>query len=266
MSISRRIILVTSSVFLLLFIALSLAATIEVRQPPSNVIQINVAQAATLGDAEDLVGAEALLNGTDLDTSSRHHVTSTIPGATRVPTAMTETQEGIIGLTPLPKTSPAWSAEGVLGGPIPTPTPCIAIPVPAPQPPPSSAQIPIVALTYTGSGGPKHCRGQLLQKTYFPPPMDQWKEGTCINLPSEARCGVFFSNPGDNCEAQLFSTSDCRNTSVAYVNTVVFMPEERAVGALWNSMWVRCGVDVPETKMLDPGILGGALKRPGKGG
>jgi hypothetical protein len=31
-------------------------------------------------------------------------------------------------------------------------------------------------------------------------------------------------------------------------------------------MWVRCGVDVPEAKMLDPSILGGALKKKPGGG
>lgn len=60
---------------------------------------------------------------------------------------------------------------------------------------------------------------------------------------------------------------DCLNTTKTYVNTVVFMPEERPVGALWRSMYVKCGVEVPEAKMLDPGILGDKLKtKPKPGG
>jgi hypothetical protein len=50
---------------------------------------------------------------------------------------------------------------------------------------------------------------------------------------------------------------------MTYVNTVVFMPEERPVGALWNSMWVKCGVETPEASLIDPAILGGLIK-PGK--
>ncbi|KZM27453.1 hypothetical protein ST47_g1410 [Ascochyta rabiei] len=135
---------------------------------------------------------------------------------------------------------------------------------PAPSPPPPPPALQILALSYSGSGGPKHCRGSLLQKTAFERPAAQWKDGSCINLPGDARCGVFYAEKGDNCEAQLFNEADCSNTSMSYVNTVVFMPEERPVGALWRSMWVKCGVDVPEAVMLDPAILGGALgKKPG---
>lgn len=134
---------------------------------------------------------------------------------------------------------------------------------PTPTPAPPVAQTPILALSYAGSGGPKHCRGSLLQKMAFARSAAQWRDGSCINLPSEARCGVFYSDKGDNCEAQLFNEADCYNTSMSYVNTVVFMPEERPVGALWRSMFVKCGVDVPEATMLDPAILGGALK-PGR--
>ncbi|KAJ6199812.1 hypothetical protein J3E72DRAFT_393303 [Bipolaris maydis] len=235
---SRHLILIASSAFFLLFIALSLATAIQIRGISPQIVQISSAQAAQVADDGDVMAAKALLNGTEFD----------------------QTQEGIIGFTPEPQSSGSWDAEGVLG-PKPTPKPS-RVPAPKPAAPPAP-QIPILALTYSGSGGPKHCRGKLLKKSYFPPPLERWKNGTCINLPSEARCGVFFSNKGDNCEAALFNEGDCLNTTSTYINTVVFMPEERAVGALWKSMWVRCGVEVPETKMLDPSILGGALKKPG---
>ncbi|EUC28665.1 hypothetical protein COCCADRAFT_8992 [Bipolaris zeicola 26-R-13] len=333
---SRHLILIASSAFFLLFIALSLATAIQIRGISPQIVQISSAQAARIPDDGDVVAAKALLNGTEFDrgdvfngssvisglplastlvtmtlestdtaatlvsstldmailstaavkttistvltkTLASTTLTTTIVATTlvktrvsttttkeTVPTLMTETQEGIIGFTPEPQSSGSWDAEGVLGPKLtPKPTPSRA-PAPKPVAPPAP-QIPILALTYAGSGGPKHCRGKLLKKSYFPPPLEKWKNGTCINLPGEARCGVFFSNKGDNCEAQLFNEGDCLNTTSTYINTVVFMPEERAVGALWKSMFVRCGVEVPEAKMLDPSILGGALKKPGGG-
>lgn len=206
-----------------------------------------------------MVAAKAKLNGSDFDRGDVWHGTSIVSGATVLPTEVTETLEGLIGLTPAPRPTTIVS----LPAPHATPTPSDA---PRPQPAPPTPQIPILALSYSGAGGPKHCRGELLQKMSFKPPIDNWKNGSCINLPSEARCGVFFAGKNDNCEAQLFNMADCYNTTRTYVNTVVFMPEERAVGALWSSMWVRCGVEVPEAKLIDPGILGGLLKKPGKPG
>ncbi|CAO2647595.1 Nn.00g085170.m01.CDS01 [Neocucurbitaria sp. VM-36] len=223
---------------------------------------MSVAQAAKVGGSDGVVGAKALLNGTGFDRGDIWHGTSIISGAAPIPTAITETQDGMIGFTPTPGPSASWSAEGIIG-PIQTPTSSI---IAAPPPRPPSVQIPILALSYSGSGGPKHCRGELLQKMDFPPPIDNWKNGTCINLPSEARCGVFFANKGDNCEARLFNMANCYNSTRTYVNTIVFMPEERPVGALWSSMFVKCGVDVPDAKILDPSILGGLLKKPDKAG
>ncbi|EDU49513.1 hypothetical protein A1F94_009106 [Pyrenophora tritici-repentis] len=260
MTFTQRIVLVASSVSLLLLIALSLATSIEVRGASIPIIQISLAQAARLPQNDDLVAQKGLLNGTDFDRTDVFNGTNVVDGVTLETSSTMDSAEGMIGSTPQPKSSAGWADEGVLG-PKPTPKPSAK-----PQPP-SDAQIPIVALTYSGAGGPKHCRGELLAKTFLPRPVEKWKNGTCINLPSEARCGVFFSSKGDNCEAALFNMPDCYNTTRTYVNTVVFMPEERAVGALWSSMFLRCGIDVPEAKMLDPAILGGALKpKPKPGG
>ncbi|CBX96207.1 hypothetical protein LEMA_P111260.1 [Plenodomus lingam JN3] len=260
----RIIIIISSAVFLLLFIAISLATTIEVRAPVQKLIQATLVQAARVREPKGFGSAKARLNDTEFDRGDVWHGTSIvsgIPPAATSSSTMTEMQEGMIGFTQAPGVtlSAIWSAEGVLGPPLATASPS-AIPVPRPLPAPV---MPVVALTYSGNGGPKHCRGELIQKTVFPPPLEQWKSGTCVNLPGEARCGVFFSGKGDNCEAQLFNMENCYNTTRTYVNTVVFMPEERAVGALWRSMYVRCGVEVPEAKMLDPSILGDALKKPG---
>jgi hypothetical protein len=265
MAVARRIIIVSTSVALILVIALSLASSIELRAPPSNIIQVTVAQAARVGESDNVVGGKAKLNGTDFDRADVFHGSSIVPG-TRLPTqrVMTATYEGMLGLTPTPRPSD-WHDQGEIG-PIATPTPSRR-PAPAPRPPPTTPQIPIVALSYSGAGGPKHCRGKVVQQMRFPPPLAQWKNGTCINLPSEARCGLFLSSKGDNCEAQLFNMADCINTTMTFVNTVVFMPEERPVGALWSSMYVKCGVEVPEAKMLDPAMLGDALKpKPKPGG
>jgi hypothetical protein len=267
MAVARRVVIIASSVVLILVIALSLATAIEVRAPPPKFHQVVIAQAAKIGESDRPVGAKAKLNGTDFDRVDVWHGTSLaslISPGTPVPTpsAMTATEEGMLGDKPEPHTSASWSAEGVIG-PIAT-----LVPKPLPKPQlPQAPQYPIVALSYSGAGGPKHCRGNLLQKMQFPPPIEKWKNGTCINLPSEARCGVFVSNKGDNCEAQLYNMPDCYNSSRSFVNTVVFMPEERPIGALWSSMWVKCGVEVPDAQMLDPSILGGALKpKPKPGG
>jgi hypothetical protein len=270
MALTRRIAIVASSVFLILVIALSLVTAIEVRAPPTKIIQVKVAQAAKIGESERVIAAKARVNGTGFDRVDIFSGTSIVPGSSLVPgthaptpSPITATDEGMIGVTPTPKTSADWHDEGEIG-PIATSS---AKPVPAPRPPPTTPQLPIVAISYAGSGGPKHCRGRVIQQMRFPRPLEQWKNGTCVNLPSEARCGQFISSKGDNCEAQLFNMRDCYNTSKTYVNTVVFMPEERPVGALWSSMWVKCGVEVPEAKMLDPALLGGALKpKPKPGG
>jgi hypothetical protein len=270
MALKHRIAIIASSVLLILVIALSLATAIEVRAPPTKIIQVKVAQAAKIGESERVIAAKAKVNGTEFDRVDVFSGTSIVPGSSvapdtraSTPSAMTATDDGMLGFSPTPRANASWHDEGEIG-PIATSS---AKPAPAPRPPPTTPQLPIVALSYAGSGGPKHCRGRVIQQMRFPRPLEQWKNGTCVNLPSEARCGQFISSKGDNCEAQLFNMPDCYNTSKTYVNTVVFMPEERPVGALWSSMWVKCGVEVPEAKMLDPALLGGALKpKPKPGG
>ncbi|KAJ8117945.1 hypothetical protein OPT61_g974 [Boeremia exigua] len=250
MAIPRRLILLFTATFLLLLVAILLATAIEIRAPPPKMMAVKLAQAAKYSESEREVAAKALLNGTDFDRSDVLNGTTVAPAA--YTSTMTQIDEGMIGDVETPAPTSSTADEGYIE-PDPSTLPDAQ---PTLQP---IAQVPILALSYAGSGGPKHCRGSLLQKMAFARPAAQWKDGSCINLPSEARCGVFYSEKGDNCEAQLFNEADCYNTTMTYVNTVVFMPEERAVGALWRSMFVRCGVDVPEAKMLDPAILGGAL-------
>ncbi|KAJ4988277.1 hypothetical protein SVAN01_06212 [Stagonosporopsis vannaccii] len=249
MAIPRRLLLLLIATFLLLLVAMLLATAIEIRAPPPKMKAVTLAQAAKYSESEREFTAKARLNGTDFDRGDILNGTAIAPAA-YTPT-ITRTEEGMIGEETLAPTTSAADKTSVE----PDSTSLIA----AKPTKPSAAQIPILALSYSGAGGPKHCRGSLLKKIEFARPAKQWKNGSCINIPSEARCGVFYSEKGDNCEAQLFNEVNCYNTTTTYVNTVVFMPEERAVGALWRSMLVRCGVDVPEAKILDPAILGGAL-------
>jgi hypothetical protein len=199
------------------------------------------------------------INDTSFDRADILSESSTVSPGTATPIyinigpSATTDNEGYIGQTPT-----AASTVDEYIGPIET-----QIPLPTSQPAPVP-QSQIFALSYSGSGGPKHCRGELIQKLNIPQPASAWKNGSCVDLPSEARCGVFWAGKNDNCEAELFTMPKCFNTTSTYVNTVVFMPEERTVGAKWMSMYVKCGVDAPEAGPLDPALLGGLLKKPGK--
>ncbi|KAF2250386.1 hypothetical protein BU26DRAFT_424670 [Trematosphaeria pertusa] len=263
MMISRRVAVVASSILLIFIVAISLAASVEVRAPPKKLVQISIAQAAKDGQFEKQ-RAGSSINGTAFDRVDILSGTATVGagGAATYylpPTPSMMMEEGMIGQTPTPQPTPSAVDEGYIG-PVESPQ----TPGPTPRPPPSP-QFPILALSYAGDGGPKHCRGELVQKLSLPPPASSWKSGTCVDLPADARCGVFFAGKDDNCEAQLFNMAGCYNTTETYVNTVVFMPEERAVGAIWRSMYVRCGVDAPAPALIDPAVLGGLLKKPGGG-
>jgi hypothetical protein len=256
MAIPRRITLLLSSVALILITALLLATALELQAPLPKMVAVSVAQEAKYGEYEREIQAKARINGTEFDRGDILNGTATASIAyslSATTTPMTMTQEGLIGFDQAPTPSPSSS----------TPSQAPAQPSPAP---PKAPQMPILAMSFSGSGGPKHCRGQVIHKMKFAPPAANWKEGACINLPSQARCGVFFAGKDDHCEAQLFNADNCRNNSMTYVNTVVFMPEERPVGALWNSMWVKCGVETPEASLIDPAILGGLIKPGKKGG
>jgi hypothetical protein len=264
--IPRRYIIIASSVALILIIAISLGTSMEIRAPSNKLIQISMAQAAKLEEIDTERKAGARVNGTGFDRVDIYSGTSTVKdGVTetyiisRTPTPTITTNEGMIGETKTPAPTPTEDAGYI--GPIESESPAVPTRKPATSPP----QFPILALSYSGAGGPKHCRGELLQKLTLPPPASSWRNGTCVDLPADARCGVFIAGKDDNCEAQLFTTPNCYNTSMTYVNTVVFMPEERVVGAIWRSFYVRCGIDAPEAGLIDPSILNGLLKKPGGG-
>ncbi|KAF1962710.1 hypothetical protein CC80DRAFT_487204 [Byssothecium circinans] len=276
MAFPRRYIVIASSIVLILIVAISLAASIEFRAAPKKLIQIEMAQAAKASQFDvgaKRKGAGGKINGTDFDRADVLNGTTVgtqQPGSTLYisgtstrwagATASSDA-EGMIGQT---ATAQQPQDEGFIGEKT-TSTP---VAKPTARPPPVD-QVPILALSYAGSGGPKHCRGELVQKLEIPQPANAWKNGSCVDLPTEARCGVFFAGKDAGCEAQLFNMASCMNTTRTFVNTVVFMPEERTVGALWRSMYIKCGVVAPEAGLIDPAVLGGLLKtkpKPGQGG
>ncbi|KAF2009661.1 hypothetical protein BU24DRAFT_80451 [Aaosphaeria arxii CBS 175.79] len=274
MALGHRLVVAATSALILVILALTLIASLEIRAPLKKIKQIAIAQEAKLGQWENELKAKGLVNGTGFDRADVISGTMTVsPGmpttlyisVTGRPTTTSATDgQGMIGETPTPAPQPTYTSvdEGMIG------TEPTRQPQPSPPPPPAPApnpQVPILALSYAGSGGPKHCRGDLLQKLTIPQPASDWKNGTCIDLPRMARCGVFYAGKEAGCEAQLFNSPACYKTNETFVNTVIFMPEERTVGAYWRSMWIRCGVEAPEAKLLDPSILNGLLKKPGNG-
>lgn len=258
MTILRRVVILASSVLLMLIIAVSLASSLDIRTRRTQLIQNAFAQAVQEEGFKP--NEKARINDTGFDRAEVLSGSSTISlgTVTRVyitsdPSATIHNNAGYIGQTP----TPAAATDEYIG-PIETQA---ALPKDHSTP---NFQPHIFILSYSGSGGPKHCRGQLIQKLSIPQPAGARENGSCVSLPSEARCGVFWAGKNDKCEAELFTMPNCFNTTSTYVNTVVFMPEERTVGAKWTSMYVKCGVDASEPGPLDPALLGGLLKKPGK--
>ncbi|KAF2279715.1 uncharacterized protein EI97DRAFT_184761 [Westerdykella ornata] len=274
MGLSRRVLVIVTSVLLLFVVAISLVAAIEVRSSPRKIIPILQVQAQQAGKSDrESVKGKAKINGSDFDRADIYPA----------PTVYLTAEPTPVPTTPLMTTSIFWSSindeDGMIGrsktAPLPSTSvvgkpssrvksslPSAPTGLPGASPPPTNPQLPIVAMTYTGSSGPQHCRGELIARVDFPLPPSAYKNGTCINLPAMARCGVFFAYKEAGCEADLFNADDCLKTTTTYVNTVVFMPEERSVGAYWKSMKIRCGVEAPEAKLLDPALLEGLVKNP----
>jgi hypothetical protein len=122
----------------------------------------------------------------------------------------------------------------------------------------TTTSLPITLSIFSGSPGPKNCRGSLLTTLTLPPPegLGQRTGSQCYNLPSVGGCGNFVANKDDGCEARLFGEPGC----VEYMNTAVFMPEDRAVGGVWRSLAVECGVPAPDPATLGKPPLQGMIK------
>lgn len=122
---------------------------------------------------------------------------------------------------------------------------------PASQEDPPEPTIPIKAVFYSGSEGPKTCRGHVLAVINLPKPagLGVTGEAQCYNFPGEqySGCANFMANKVDGCAAKVFGDTNCRT----YLNTAAFMVEDRAVGGHWRSVEVQCGIPEP-----DPATLG----------
>lgn len=125
-------------------------------------------------------------------------------------------------------------------------------PAPANKEPP----VPIKATFYSGSEGPKSCRGHVIAAINIPSKPQQAGLGApvptapqCYNFPKlqSSGCATFQANKVDGCVAQVFAEPDCR----VYTNTAAFMAEKRPVGGNWRSVRVQCGLPEP-----DPATLG----------
>jgi hypothetical protein len=116
----------------------------------------------------------------------------------------------------------------------------------APQPTAAAPPvIPISAMLYSSSPGPKVCRGTPIFGLNLP------KQGTpagptCYNMPSTASCGTFMANMEDGCQARLFAESNC----LSFVNLAVFLPELRPAGGSFRSIEITCGI-----KNVQPGSM-----------
>ena len=130
----------------------------------------------------------------------------------------------------------------------------------------TATSLPITITIFSGSPGPKTCRGSAITTLTLPRPegLGLRTGSQCYNLPSVAGCGNFVANKDDGCEARLFAEPSC----ASYVNTAVFMPESRAVGGMWRSFAVECGIPAPDPASLGAPPLQGMMtdiKRPGQG-
>ncbi len=135
--------------------------------------------------------------------------------------------------------------------------------------------LPITATIFSGVPGPFHCRGSpMLVLNLSGLALSSsgligegegeggGEQALCYSMPHPAGCANFVANKRDGCQADLFAEPGCRG----YTNTAVFVPEERAVGGLWRSVSVKCGVPAPDPETLGvpplQDLLSGARRKP----
>ncbi|KAI0427906.1 hypothetical protein F5Y09DRAFT_314652 [Xylaria sp. FL1042] len=122
-----------------------------------------------------------------------------------------------------------------------------------PSNPPSEQPVPISAVLFDGSPGPKDCRGSVVLHIGLTKPGAQHATPTCYNVPvpGVAQCGNFVANKDDGCEARVFSEPDC----TTFANLAVFVPEARAFGGYVRSIEITCGiVGVTPPPLALPGL------------
>ncbi|KAI1424661.1 hypothetical protein F5Y12DRAFT_434591 [Xylaria sp. FL1777] len=120
-----------------------------------------------------------------------------------------------------------------------------------PASPLSEQPVPISAVLFDGSPGPKDCRGNIVLNIGLAKPGAQHSTPTCYNVPGVAQCGNFLANKDDGCQARVFNDPDCRT----FANLAVFIPEMRAFGGYVRSVEITCGVVSETPPPLDlPGL------------
>ncbi|KAK4187053.1 hypothetical protein QBC35DRAFT_250159 [Podospora australis] len=119
-------------------------------------------------------------------------------------------------------------------------------------------ELPITAIIFSGVPGPYKCRGRIVMSVEIPPPVPAGGPTTarCYNFAHPVGCGNFVASKEAGCEAKLFAEPDCK----MYLNTAVFIPEDRAVGGLWRSMEIKCGIPPPDPHSLGAPPLQGLLR------
>ncbi|KAI1141359.1 hypothetical protein F5Y05DRAFT_409913 [Hypoxylon sp. FL0543] len=106
------------------------------------------------------------------------------------------------------------------------------------QPQPTEPVVAISAVLFSGSPGPKDCRGTVTMSVRLPKPGSQHATPRCYNVPGVAQCATFVANMDDGCQARLFNEPNC----LTFANLAVFTPEQKAVGGLLRSIEITCGI------------------------
>jgi hypothetical protein len=109
--------------------------------------------------------------------------------------------------------------------------------------PPMQPVIPITALLYGSSPGPRHCRGTPIFSLTIPKgaglAIPQIPICYNVTLAPQAECGTFMANLEDGCQARTFGQQGC----TGFTNIAVFMEELRPVGGLIRSIEIQCGIE-----------------------
>ncbi|KAK4456496.1 hypothetical protein QBC42DRAFT_281126 [Cladorrhinum samala] len=130
------------------------------------------------------------------------------------------------------------------------------------------AELPTTATIFSGVPGPSRCRGTVVLRLSVPPPLRdengqvQKGERRCYNHLQPVGCGNFVASKEAGCEARLFAEPNCQ----MYLNTAVFVPEDRAVGGRWRSIEVQCGIPAPDPDTLGQPPLQGLIRNKKTGG
>jgi hypothetical protein len=132
---------------------------------------------------------------------------------------------------------------------------------PTPQAMPVKPILPITALLYNSSPGPKECRGTPIFSLNVPkgvgiatPPGP-----TCYNVTraAQAECATFQANLEDGCQAKVFGELGCNS----FTNIAVFMEELRPVGGIIRSIEIQCGIKSAQPAPLALNLP--AVQKPG---